>query len=129
LITQLPCAIELPDEWDDFFQLRGQMPTSWNDKRRFPRQYMRVAAALEVLNTFAPLKRSSTPTRIYLKDASRTSVGFLHSEQLFPLERVAITAFEGARWQVEVARCRRIQDHCFEVGGRLVAAPEDDELL
>ena len=61
------------------------------------------------------LNRSTQPHRIYIKDVSRSSVAFLHSEQLYPRESLRITFIDGRVRRAEVYCCRRHQDNCFEV--------------
>jgi hypothetical protein len=112
LIAALPCNVELPAEWSDFFERQGPMPTIVDDARQFPRFYYRAFAALASTGSLPALERTSTVSRVYLKDISRTSVCFIHSEQFFPCERPMIILTDGSRRDVSVVRCRRLQERC-----------------
>ena len=46
LISQLPCRIELPDAWKEYFSVAGTLPPIFDDRRRFPRHHCRTPAAL-----------------------------------------------------------------------------------
>jgi len=113
---RLVCEIELPSSWKDFFDRRGMMPIPPDDRRRFPRSYLRVGAALQDRPSLPALPRSNAWHKVYAKDLCRTGVGFLHSEQLFPKEQLAIVLPDGRPRRIEVVRCRRIGRRCFEIG-------------
>ena len=124
-ITQLQCEIELPASWSDFFKVSGMAGSGALDKRRAARWKNRVRAGLLDRTTFSVLPRSAGWHSIYIKDLSRSGAAFLHSEQLYPLERIRILMIDDRSLRllrndclrtVEVVRCRRIEDKCFEVG-------------
>ena len=82
----------------DFFEKKnGAIPVRWVDLRQFPRFYFRSAAAIEVQSTLPALPRSPQAVRGYVKDISRAAVAVLHSEQLFPGERLWVTVLDGVR--------------------------------
>ena len=115
-VGPLVCEVELPSSWEDFFDRRGMMPIALDEKRRFPRSYLRVSAALQYRQSFPALPRGETWHKVYTKDVCRNGVGFLHSEQLFPMEQLALVLPDGRCRRIEVVRCRRIQPRCFEIG-------------
>ena len=128
-ITKLPCEIELPESLSNFFEISGLSQSSAGDKRLSARWKNRTVAGLLYRTTFPVLPRSEEWHPIYLKDLSRTGAGFVHSEQLYPLERMRILLIDERSSRllrnnclrtVEVVRCRRVQDKCFEVGVRFV---------
>ena len=55
--------------------------------------------------------------RIFVKDISRSSIAFLHFEQLFPRERADVILFDGGVRSIEISRCRKLQSDCYEVVG------------
>lgn len=120
-IASLPCEVELPPEWrhpsDDkvLFTYRPE------DHRRFSRRGLLAIAALQYRQTLPVLRRPNRWHRIYTVNLSQSGLAFLHSEQLFPRERMHILFPGGSDHIVEVARCRRINDRCFEIGARFVA--------
>ena len=107
LRDQLPCRIELPEEWDDFFALSGVSDPKFDDRRRFSRRRHRRKAILE---------RNDVFFTVYTKDVSRIGIGLLHPEQLFPGERVKIWLPGKLRFALRVTRCLRIQKRCYECG-------------
>jgi PilZ domain-containing protein len=115
LIARLPSCVELPA---DFFERSGAVGTHWNDTRQFPRFYFRTAAALEIEQSLPALRRSERQERVYVKDISRVGVAILHSEQLFPGEKLRLIFVDGIERTTTVIRCRRIQPNCFEVAAR-----------
>jgi hypothetical protein len=121
LIAALPCAIELPQNWADFFMRTGPLYPVREDARRYPRFYLRTAAALSYRSTLPALPRPAKAERVYLKDISRSSVAFVHSAQLFPRECLEMLLADGTFWFVTVVRCQRRQDRCYEVAALLTA--------
>jgi hypothetical protein len=123
LIAALPCTVELPENWADYFTRSGPLPTVPDDGRRFPRFYLRTAAALGYRSTLPCLTRPAGAHRVYLKDISRSSVAFVHSEQLFPCECFEMLLVDGTHWFVTVVRCVRRHERCYEVAAMLTAKP------
>ena len=129
IVGQLECSIELPSQWGDFFESSGMLPAGPRDQRRYPRANLRVRAALQYRQTALTLPRSPGWHQVYLKDISRGGVGFVHSEQLYPLERMHMV-LPGEKTAkvlrhrieciVEVMRCMRVQERCYVVGARFV---------
>ncbi|HEV2972449.1 MAG TPA: hypothetical protein VGY55_20930 [Pirellulales bacterium] len=121
LIAALPCAVELPQNRADYFARTGPLSAIHEDARRYPRFHLRTAAAISYRSTLPALPRSTKAERVYLKDISRSSVAFLHSEQLFPRERFEMLLADGTHWFVTVVRCLRRQDRCYEIAALLTA--------
>ena len=118
------CEIDLPVAWRNFFDESGVMPTCIGDTRRFPRFYVRGKGALECRQSLPGKPRPAQWHGIYTKNVSREGLGFLHSEQLFPRERMRVLLVDGVLRAIEVACCRRIQRRCYEIGARFIAADE-----
>jgi hypothetical protein len=97
------------------------MPTLADENRRFPRFYVRGLGALESCQSLPGKPRTGAWHGVYTKDISREGVGFLHSEQLYPRERMRIVLTDGVPRLMEVIHCRRIQRRCYEIGSRFVA--------
>ena len=58
---------------------------------------------------------------VYLKDCSRSGMGFLSPIQLFPLDQIVLKAENKRSYVIQIARCRRVQANCYECGGTFVA--------
>ena len=106
--VQLPAPMS-----KDFFARRGAMPLWQENKRAYHRYYMRGKALL---------KRGNAVLGSYTKDVSRQGVGFLSPVQLMPKERVKLH-LPTAELSLEVARCRRVDQGCFDCGARFAMEP------
>ncbi|UCG88503.1 MAG: hypothetical protein JSW71_08165 [Gemmatimonadota bacterium] len=119
-VGPLKCEIELPASWKDYFEKTGPLPARLDDRRRYPRYYLRVCAALQYCQTLPALPRPPTWHKILTRDMSRCGLSFLHSEVLYPRERVRVVLPGEGIGTVEIVRCTRIQRRCFETGARFV---------
>jgi len=118
---RLPCRVALPEEWVDFFDQSGPLPSGPTDVRKRPRYYYRETMAIRYRQTFPTLYRNSCWYTVYTRDLSRSGLSFLHFEQLFPGERFVALLPGDKEAAIEVMRCQRVQDFCFIVGARFVA--------
>ncbi|HVX60856.1 MAG TPA: hypothetical protein VHC19_09645 [Pirellulales bacterium] len=121
-LASRPCRVELPEAWDDYFDRAGPIPSFPGDNRRFPRYYIRGRAAMAIIDALPGKPRDESWHGVYTKEISREGLRFLHSEQLFPREKLQIIMPDGQTRIVEVARCRRVQPACYDVKTRF--APE-----
>jgi hypothetical protein len=119
-VGPLKCDLELPDEWKGRFHQTGRLPGKYADRRRHPRYHFRVCAALEYRQTFPALPRPQGWHKIFTNDLSRGGLSFLHSEPLFPRERMQVVLPGQGAKIIEVVWFARIQDRCFHVGARFV---------
>jgi hypothetical protein len=106
LWTKLGSKIEITEEFKEFFALKG--PSIGSMLRQHIRYNFRQKALL--------IHRGVTHA-VYSKDISHSSLGFLHFEQLYPLERVRFYLAEGTKFDLTICRCLRLNAHCFECGG------------
>jgi hypothetical protein len=110
LWTTLGCRIELPSESEDFFAAKGPQNSLFAGHRQHLRYDFRDKALLI---------HQGTTYAVYTKDISHASIGFLHFQQLFPLERVRMYLANGAKLDLTIRRCLRLQASCFECGGQI----------
>ncbi len=118
-IDELPCQIRLPEAWLE--QYSSETNAVDGDQRRFPRHPCgspQAKAALEYRSTLPSRPREPTVWAVYPVSISRGGLAFLHSEPLYPCEKFRISLPNGKAFEIEVARCRRVGDRCFEVGAR-----------
>jgi hypothetical protein len=105
---------------EDFFSKCGPVPASFDDMRRFPRFYYRM----QVSATIYPLPGIEgaipTPCTLLTRDLSRGGVNVLHTEQLFPAQRIDLVLPDGVRRSVEVVWCRRLAPRCWWAGCRFI---------
>ena len=118
LILNLPCRVHLPEDPETYFAQRGPLTSHYEEQRRYPRFHCRTEAALVCKQTLPACPRQERTCRIYVKDISRSSIAFLHFEQLFPTERAEVILFDGGVRTIQITRCRKLQDDCYEVVGQ-----------
>lgn len=128
-VLNLPCEIQLPDESSSFFAQQGLMVGAEPELRQHARWHNYTVAGLMCLTTFPVLPRTTRWHSIYLLNLSRSGVAFLHSQQLFPLERLKLLLIDdvskrllgGMRIRaIEVTHCRRTQARCFTIGAKIL---------
>jgi hypothetical protein len=118
LIRRLPCSVRLPEDWGDFFDHSGPLPGDFDEQRRFPRFYCRTEGALICRPSLPSVPREQKCHRVFVKDISRSSMGFLHSEQLFPCEHVDVILPDGLKRSLQIVRCHKIGDECYDTAGQ-----------
>lgn len=119
-VGSLRCEINLPSSWTESVGQGGRIPARYDERRRHPRYHFRVCAALEYRQTFPTLPRPAGWHRVFTNDLSRGGLSFLHSEQLFPRERMGILLPRQGTSFIEVVWCAQVQQRCFHVGARFV---------
>ena len=95
------------------------------EQRQSPRIPLLLAAAAEVPGPLPAFPRGDVRGRAIVCDASLRGMRFLFDQQLWPGERVRLT-LPDVQLTGEVARSRRIQSHCYEIGIRLDAPLSQD---
>jgi hypothetical protein len=122
IVGPLQSEVSLPESWrqlrrDD--QPRPSIPGDW---RQYPRWTLPAVAAMRYVKPLLALKRSDSWFAVYSVDVSRNGVCFLHLEQAYPTEQLQLLFADERKLFVEVMRCRRLQEKCYEVGARFVSA-------
>jgi hypothetical protein len=113
--------LRVPEAVTKSLRERQAAPPQQNDNRQFPRRYL-VAHAIVQYGTGLPAHpRSPQRHNVVVADLSRRGLRFLHSEQLFPGELATIQIAAGKQMHVEVARCRKVADFCYEIGAKFSA--------
>jgi len=110
-----------PVESDAEFQRQGAIARGkWDDARRFPR----FAYQTRIEATIHPLDARQAPQccAMMTRDLSRGGINLIHSDQLFPGQRIDIV-LNGLLRCVEVMWCRRLANRCYSAGCRFVARP------
>jgi hypothetical protein len=119
-IASLRCDINLHEQEYDSSAQGNSFSTGPDDKRRFKRLKFNFDLALQYQQSFPSLQRPTGWSRIRSIDISRNGLGFYHSEQMFPHETAKIMLQDGNTHQIEVARCKRIRENCFEIGAKIM---------
>jgi hypothetical protein len=101
----------LPERLKQYFEPRGALPIHPDSRRAYSRFYLRSKAIV---------LRQDAVLGVYTVDASRKGIRFLSPVQLYPKERVRISLPKTKDFQIEIARCRRIEDFCYECGATFI---------
>jgi hypothetical protein len=109
--------VRLPVPEQEYCAQCGAMPRASESKRVYHRYYLRGKALI---------KRRGVLMGIYTKDVSRHGIGFLAPTQLLPKERIYMRLPGASELLLEVTRCLRIDDGCFDSGARFVSKPKLD---
>ena len=119
LVSEIDWDIELPIEWKDYFQDRGETACFNDDERNNQRLKVRTHGILWFESSLPFCPRVKDPVGVYTRDFARNGIGFLAPLQLYPEEQVRIVL--PTFWvQLEVVRTRRITSKCYEIGSRLL---------
>src|SRR5687768_15102357 len=100
---------------------RRDAPPQPVDNRQYPRRYVVAQAVVEYQGGLPAWPRTPQRHHVLIADLSRRGLRFMHSEQLFPGELALIQVAGGKQMHIEVARCRKIADFCYEVGAKFSA--------
>jgi hypothetical protein len=126
LLETCECDLAIPSEWQDRLTQKGVLPAIPDDRRQYIRHRFTCRAVLEYDETFSSIPREHTFAQVVTCDVSRCGIAFLHSEQLFPGEQVALWLPNGERSFV-VERCVEHNENCFEIGAVVGNGPEASE--
>ncbi|MEQ8785336.1 MAG: PilZ domain-containing protein [Pirellulaceae bacterium] len=114
----MPCKVQLTRELLDDLKLTGPLPTIEGDRRRFVRFRVRARGILYYRQTLPAIERAEGSHLVLVRNISRSGIGFLSAEQLFPHERFSLWVEGKRRMEIEIARCRRLHDGCYDIGAR-----------
>ena len=119
LLERLRCRIELPDQFANLENRRGVLPTQANDMRRAARVYCPGKLLIESFASLPAIPRNHQYVVGYSVDISSSGIRFLHDTELFPGERVTLWT-SAQQLSCTVARCRRLNANCYEVGASFI---------
>lgn len=118
LIEQIAFDIELPIEWKDYFDQRGEVTSFAEDERNNKRLKIRTHGVMWFDHSLPAYPRPENPVGIYTRDFSRQGSGFLSPFELYPEEKVRVLL--PTFWvQLHIVRVRRITSKCYEIGAFL----------
>lgn len=101
--------VELPESLKvSYFSAHGPGPMFHDNRRTYHRYFMRGKAVL---------KRGQSNIGALTKDISRQGIAFFSPVPLLPKERV-ILHMPAAELNLEINRCRRVDQKCFECGAK-----------
>src|SRR5437868_5230316 len=101
----------LTEEMKDFFDQHGPVRSRPGCRRAYHRFYLRGKGIVQ---------RQETYLGVFTSDASRQGICFISPVQLMPKERCRIRLPKTKEFQIEIVRCRRVSDGCYECGAMFV---------
>ena len=108
---QLEQKTILPQDMEDFFERLGLVPQRASSRRAYQRFFIRAKAIV---------RWQGMSLGAYSADASRGGLRFLSPIELPLKERVSIRLPNTKEFKIEIVRCERIADACFDCGAMFV---------
>jgi len=105
LWESLKSKASLPGSLEEYYAKSG--PKSVCEHRAYDRHYLRCVAIMQ---------QECEKHAIYMKDCSRAGMGIISPVQLFPRQQVQIWMNPQRSYALEVVRCRRVRQQCYECG-------------
>ncbi len=115
VLETVECQVKLPRALLDQLSPAGVTPALPADNRSHVRKRIFIKAVLKVWQSIPSVERKPQLFSILTKDMSLRSIGFFHTEQLYPGEHHFIF-LNSAKMKCTVRRCRRHNEQCFEIG-------------
>ena len=88
-----------------------------DDRRRFVRRPIRMRAVMDLRQSLPAINRERAFHCVYLRDISRTGIGFLHADELFPGEDCRLWLPQ-KELHVTIVQCRRQTARCYVIRAR-----------
>jgi hypothetical protein len=101
----------LPEDMEDSFERLGLTPRRSACRRAYQRFFIRGKAIL---------RWHETHYGVYSSDASRRGIRFLSPVELPPRERARIRLPNTKEFHIEVVRCHRLDECCYDCGAVFV---------
>lgn len=119
VLDSLEDRIELSDtERRNYFHSDSSVPPPKpDDRRRFHRRPLRMRAVMDLRQSLPGIEREPTQHCVYLRDISRTGIGFLHADELFPGEECRLRLPQ-RELHVTVVLCTRLGPHRYLIGAQ-----------
>jgi hypothetical protein len=101
----------LPETMNDFFDQHGAIPSRAGCRRAYSRFYLRGRAIL---------RHGDDNFGVFTADASRQGIRFLSPIVLELKKRYRIRLPKTKEFQIEIVRCNRLGEQCFDCGAQFV---------
>ena len=105
--NSLSLRSELPCSEKEYWNQSGPVKVQADTQRRYNRTYLRGIGILHC---------KEQDLAVFVKDLSRMGIGFYSPVQLFPCDSVALQLPGKKSLILQITRCLRIRDCCFECG-------------
>jgi len=94
----------------------GPTPTWLQEVRRHVRVRTLCKAILCYQQTYPTIERTEEMRGVLVTDISRSGIGMLCDEQLFPCEKMKLWIKGKTPLPIAIVRCRKIISQCFDTG-------------
>ena len=115
-LATLPFRVSVPREMVDQYEGPAPTKTTLSEQRRFVRFRHLARGVIRYEQTYPAIVRDQALHAILITNVSRCGIGLLNEEQLFPNERMTVWMSGRGLLRIHVARCRKINDLCYEIG-------------
>ncbi len=105
--NSLSLRSELPCSEEEYWNQSGPVKVQVDTQRRYNRTYLRGIGILHC---------KERDLAVYVKDLSRMGIGFYSPVQLFPCDWVELQLPGNKLLSLQITRCLRIRDRCFDCG-------------
>ncbi len=125
--------VVLPDNLKAFFYESGYLPTTAEEARTNARLRVRSIGDILMIQTpsilrFGLMERGRRAGKVLIKDLSRTGIGVLYHQQIYPQELFQVR-FQGRLINAVAVRCRRLGEKCYETGARIVSLETLEDIV
>jgi len=104
----------------ELLALAGPVGNEWDECRRHPRFYYRAKVEGTIHPPNVATHEQPKTCQMMTRDISRGGMNLLHTDQLFPGQRIDVAIKDGCKRLVEVVWCRRLAHRCYSIGCRFV---------
>jgi hypothetical protein len=115
LLDRTPESVQIPPELESLAHSRDGTAITPSDLRRFARRKMLGEMFCQISGALPAFPRTSGDSKVISLDLSRGGIRFLTDKQMYPEEELLLWTLIG-RIPCKVARCRKHNDACYEVG-------------
>ncbi len=116
LLRQSIWQLEVPASGRHLLEGEGPSSSFDGDERRHVRVRKKCWGAIRHQTSLPAIPRLESWHAILVLNLSKSGLGFLHSAQLFPTERLVVCCGNLQLREIQIASCRRIGSRCYLIG-------------
>lgn len=116
ILSKLPFNVQVPRSHLDELKKSGPCSSRMSEQRRHVRFHQFKRGILGYRQTLSPIRRLQALHLVLITNISKSGIGIFHSEQLYPREQLYLWTEDRGILRVDVARCRKVNEYCFDVG-------------
>lgn len=115
-LGKLPFNVQVPRSHLGELMKSGPCSSRMAEQRRHVRFHHFKQGILGYQQSLSPIRRLQALHLVLITNISKSGIGILHSEQLYPREHFFLWIEDRGILRVDVARCRKVNENCFDVG-------------